>query len=237
MKNYVPTLAREALAALSKRWEFTPKGPILIEMFPRHDDFAVRTLGLPGMIGALGACFGRVVTLDSPTARAAGRVQLGRDAVARAGARDHAAAVGPARAAVADRRHLGVRGEARASRVGPRDGHPVRPRDRSRAGAEAARPQLAASATPQTISLAYYQASLRRRAHRRAPTASRSCARWSQSYADGIDTEAAIKTGARRRHRRAAEDLRRVPREALRRAAQGAGGARGPEGGHAGSTG
>ena len=35
-------------------------------MFPKHDDFAVRTLGLPGMVGALGACFGRVVTLDSP---------------------------------------------------------------------------------------------------------------------------------------------------------------------------
>ena len=47
----------------------TVKGPILIEMFPKHDDFAVRTVGLPGMIGALGACFGRVVTLDSPRAR------------------------------------------------------------------------------------------------------------------------------------------------------------------------
>ncbi|HEX6163402.1 MAG TPA: tetratricopeptide repeat protein [Vicinamibacterales bacterium] len=72
MKNYVPMLAKESLDTLSKRWEFTPKGPILIEMFPRHDDFAVRTLGLPGMIGALGACFGRVVTLDSPTAREPG---------------------------------------------------------------------------------------------------------------------------------------------------------------------
>ena len=41
-------------------------------MFPKHDDFAVRTLGLPGMIGALGACFGRVVTLDSPRARQPG---------------------------------------------------------------------------------------------------------------------------------------------------------------------
>jgi tetratricopeptide (TPR) repeat protein len=41
-------------------------------MFPRHDDFAVRTVGLPGMIGALGACFGRVVTLDSPKARPPG---------------------------------------------------------------------------------------------------------------------------------------------------------------------
>jgi tetratricopeptide (TPR) repeat protein len=70
-------LAREALAALSKRWNFTPTGPILIEMFPRHDDFAVRTLGLPGMIGALGACFGKVVTLDSPRARPPGEFNWG----------------------------------------------------------------------------------------------------------------------------------------------------------------
>jgi Flp pilus assembly protein TadD len=41
-------------------------------MFPKHDDFAVRNVGLPGMIGALGACFGRVVTLDSPKARPPG---------------------------------------------------------------------------------------------------------------------------------------------------------------------
>jgi tetratricopeptide (TPR) repeat protein len=72
MREYVPALARQALDTLSKRWNFTPKGPILIEMFPRHDDFAVRTLGLPGMIGALGACFGRVVTIDSPKARPPG---------------------------------------------------------------------------------------------------------------------------------------------------------------------
>ena len=77
LKNYVPLLAREALDTLSKRWDFTPNGPILVEMFPRHDDFAVRTLGLPGMLGALGACFGRVVTLDSPTAREPGSFNWG----------------------------------------------------------------------------------------------------------------------------------------------------------------
>jgi tetratricopeptide (TPR) repeat protein len=77
MKNYVPMLARESLAQLSKTWEFTPKGPILVEMFPEHDDFAVRTLGLPGMLGALGACFGRVVTIDSPTAREPGTFNWG----------------------------------------------------------------------------------------------------------------------------------------------------------------
>ncbi|MBM3777653.1 MAG: tetratricopeptide repeat protein [Acidimicrobiia bacterium] len=68
MREYATSLAREALDALEAHWSFTAEGPILIEMFARHDDFAVRTLGLPGMIGALGACFGRVVTVDSPRA-------------------------------------------------------------------------------------------------------------------------------------------------------------------------
>ena len=72
MREYVVPLAQQALAVFSEKYQFKPKGPILIEMFPKHDDFAVRTVGLPGMIGALGACFGRVVTLDSPKARPPG---------------------------------------------------------------------------------------------------------------------------------------------------------------------
>jgi tetratricopeptide (TPR) repeat protein len=72
MREQVMPLAKEALARLSQLWDFKPTGPILIEMFPKHDDFAVRNVGLPGMIGALGACFGRVVTLDSPHARKPG---------------------------------------------------------------------------------------------------------------------------------------------------------------------
>jgi cellulose synthase operon protein C len=66
LREYVIALAHKALDTMAQKYEFTPKGPILIEMFRKHDDFAVRTVGLPGMIGALGACFGRVVTLDSP---------------------------------------------------------------------------------------------------------------------------------------------------------------------------
>jgi len=72
LQHYLVPLAEEALAELSKRYGFTPQGPILVEVFPRHDDFAVRTAGLPGMIGALGACFGKVVTMDSPRARPPG---------------------------------------------------------------------------------------------------------------------------------------------------------------------
>ena len=72
MRQYAMPLAQDALAKLSERYQFKPQGPILVEIFPKHDDFAVRTAGLPGMIGALGACFGRVVTMDSPRARPPG---------------------------------------------------------------------------------------------------------------------------------------------------------------------
>jgi tetratricopeptide (TPR) repeat protein len=75
LQEYALALSKQALATIGKRYGFTPKGPILIEMFPKHDDFAVRNVGLPGMIGALGACFGRVVTLDSPRARPPGDFQ------------------------------------------------------------------------------------------------------------------------------------------------------------------
>ncbi|HJO39174.1 MAG: tetratricopeptide repeat protein [Vicinamibacterales bacterium] len=70
--EYVVSLASEALDTLSARYGVEVDGSVLVEVFPRHDDFAVRNVGLPGMIGALGACFGRVVTMDSPRARPPG---------------------------------------------------------------------------------------------------------------------------------------------------------------------
>ncbi len=75
MQDDVMALAHKALDAMSKRYDFTPKGPFLIEVFPEHADFAVRITALPGMIGALGACFGRVVTMDSPRAPILGPFQ------------------------------------------------------------------------------------------------------------------------------------------------------------------
>jgi tetratricopeptide (TPR) repeat protein len=72
MRDYVVSFAKSSIEKLSQQWEFKPKGPILVEMFPKHDDFAVRTMGLPGMIGALGVCFGQVVAFDSPKARPPG---------------------------------------------------------------------------------------------------------------------------------------------------------------------
>ncbi|HEV2983206.1 MAG TPA: tetratricopeptide repeat protein [Vicinamibacterales bacterium] len=75
LQEYALSLSHQALNTLAARYEFTPRGPILVEIFPKHDDFAVRNVGLPGLIGALGICFGRVVTMDSPRARPPGEFQ------------------------------------------------------------------------------------------------------------------------------------------------------------------
>jgi Flp pilus assembly protein TadD len=69
---YAIPLANQAYKTFSERYGFTPTGPILVEVFAKHDDFAVRTLGLPGLQFALGACFGRVITMASPKARQPG---------------------------------------------------------------------------------------------------------------------------------------------------------------------
>ncbi|HWS89541.1 MAG TPA: tetratricopeptide repeat protein [Pyrinomonadaceae bacterium] len=69
-------LLEEAAAKLTAKYKFTPKGPVVVELFPNHEDFAVRALGLPGL-GALGVCFGQVIAQDSPSARAAGEFNWG----------------------------------------------------------------------------------------------------------------------------------------------------------------
>ncbi len=67
MSMYLPELMEGCWDDMVKRYEFTPRRPILVETFRKADDFSVRTLGLPG-IPALGACFGGLITLDSPQA-------------------------------------------------------------------------------------------------------------------------------------------------------------------------
>ena len=43
--------------------------PVIVEIFPRRKEFAVRTFGLPGADGLLGVCFGRVITANSPASQ------------------------------------------------------------------------------------------------------------------------------------------------------------------------
>ena len=56
---------------LVKKYAVELQTPIFIEIFPRQQDFAIRTFGLPGGAGFLGVCFGRVVTMNSPAAQGA----------------------------------------------------------------------------------------------------------------------------------------------------------------------
>jgi tetratricopeptide (TPR) repeat protein len=73
---YVEHLAEEAYARLAERYRFQPATPIRIEVYPSHGDFSVRTVGLAGL-GALGACFGPVLAVDSPSAREIGQFNWG----------------------------------------------------------------------------------------------------------------------------------------------------------------
>ena len=64
------------IAAYEKKYQMTLPGPVQVEVYPNHDDFAVRTMGMPGL-GALGVTFGEVVAMDSPSARKPGDFNWG----------------------------------------------------------------------------------------------------------------------------------------------------------------
>jgi len=67
LREYVPALLGEALEGLGARYGYRPEGKVFVEFFDRYGDFSVRTIGFTGF-GALGACFGPVVTQVSPLA-------------------------------------------------------------------------------------------------------------------------------------------------------------------------
>jgi tetratricopeptide (TPR) repeat protein len=71
LATYLLPIAEEAYDSLSRHYGVEPELPIRAEFFPSHADFSVRTLGEAGL-GALGVSFGRVVVMDSPTARQRG---------------------------------------------------------------------------------------------------------------------------------------------------------------------
>lgn len=76
LRPYVLQLVRDSVAAFSQRYRFEPRAPITVELYPHHDDFAVRVAGLPG-IGLLGVTFGYLVAMDSPAGRPAGEFHWG----------------------------------------------------------------------------------------------------------------------------------------------------------------
>jgi tetratricopeptide (TPR) repeat protein len=68
IQEYVLDLVKRSIQTYSKRYGFELKEPVVVELYPEHDDFAVRIAGLPG-IGLLGVTFGYLVAMDSPTGR------------------------------------------------------------------------------------------------------------------------------------------------------------------------
>ena len=60
------TRARQELGA---RYDTDLETPVIVEIFPQQQDFAIRTFGLPGGAGFLGVCFGNVITVNSPASQ------------------------------------------------------------------------------------------------------------------------------------------------------------------------
>lgn len=73
---YVRELTNRAVAEFTRKYDFELKSPVRVEFYPNHDDFAVRTMAMPG-IGLLGVTFGYVVAMDSPSGREPGGFHWG----------------------------------------------------------------------------------------------------------------------------------------------------------------
>jgi len=73
LEPYVKEIVTAALDSFEARYGHRPAAPLHVQVFNQHDDFAVRTAALPGVLmNALGVCFGRVVAMVSPKARTPG---------------------------------------------------------------------------------------------------------------------------------------------------------------------
>ena len=79
LTTYLMPLLDEAYDTLSSRYHYRPQGPVRIELYRRHADFSVRTLGLTGL-GALGVSFGNLLAMDAPSARERGEFNWGSTA-------------------------------------------------------------------------------------------------------------------------------------------------------------
>lgn len=68
---YFETEMKKVIAAYEKKYKFKLEHPVQVEVYPNHEDFAVRTMGMPGL-GALGVTFNYSIAMDSPSGRTPG---------------------------------------------------------------------------------------------------------------------------------------------------------------------
>ena len=71
LRPYFESELKRDIAAYEQKYQMKLDGPVQVEVYPDHEDFAVRTMGMPGL-GALGVTFGSVVAMDSPSGREPG---------------------------------------------------------------------------------------------------------------------------------------------------------------------
>jgi tetratricopeptide (TPR) repeat protein len=71
LRPYFQSEMERVIAVYEKKYKMKLEHPVQVEAYPDHDDFAVRTLGMPGF-GALGVTFGYTIAMDSPSGRPPG---------------------------------------------------------------------------------------------------------------------------------------------------------------------
>ena len=76
LRPYFEEQLHKAIATYSAKYKMKLSGPVQLEVYPNHEYFAVRTIGMPGL-GALGVTFGDVVAMDSPSGRVPGEFNWG----------------------------------------------------------------------------------------------------------------------------------------------------------------
>jgi tetratricopeptide (TPR) repeat protein len=71
LRPYFNAELKRIMTTYDKKYKMKLPGPVQVEVYPDHEDFAVRTMGMPGL-GALGVTFGEVIAMDSPSGRPPG---------------------------------------------------------------------------------------------------------------------------------------------------------------------
>jgi tetratricopeptide (TPR) repeat protein len=69
LANFVAKYCEDIYAELAGKFQYRPKGPILVEVFNNHTMFSGRVVALPDL-HTIGACTGRMVALVSPRDKA-----------------------------------------------------------------------------------------------------------------------------------------------------------------------
>lgn len=71
LRPYFEDEMKKIIATYEDKYKFKLEHPVQVEVYPDHEDFAVRTMGMPGL-GALGVTFNYSIAMDSPSGRPPG---------------------------------------------------------------------------------------------------------------------------------------------------------------------